>query len=89
MKGTLLFVVLLGGCLGMQDVVNICDTEPDRCPPCSADEQCVFSSNPCHETAYCHHVDVEVSVNMIGCNRSYDRPPDEDCRCIAQQCRAQ
>ena len=79
------------GCYGMQDIVNICDTDPghERCPSCSSDEQCVVSSNTCHEKAYCHHRDVEIMLTMDGCNWSYDRPPDEDCRCIAHECRAE
>jgi hypothetical protein len=81
---------LLAACAGTQDLANDCPDADGACPPCSAHEECVVVSNPCHDTAWCTHVDRDppLAVNQIGCNLEHEVPPDSACGCVRGACAA-
>lgn len=91
--GVLLFALVLAGILacgkGEQELRDDCPTAGTACPACTSDSDCTIVSNPCHETATCTHARREpvLTVNQIGCNSEYDRPPAERCGCVSSVCR--
>lgn len=78
-----MWLASLLACATPATVVNWCDENPDGCPPCTSDAECVFQGNACTETVYCAHEDAEIAVVMIGCSEASEHPwPDPlECMC--------
>lgn len=81
---------LLAACHGEQRLTDDCPTAGTACPACTSDSDCIIASNACHEYATCTHLRREppMSVNQIGCNDEYDKPPAERCGCVERVCRS-
>jgi hypothetical protein len=86
---TALLCGLLTSCAA--EVSNYCVSNPEECPECENDSDCVFTGNPCTDYVYCAHREVEVIVVSIGCSEAQERrwPDDDECRCIGGVCRAE
>ena len=89
----MLFVALFGAlasCKGEQTLRDDCPTAGTACPACTGDDECMIVSNECNESASCTHRkrEPQLSVNQIGCNAEYDRPPASKCGCVANVCRS-
>jgi hypothetical protein len=70
------------------DVVDLCVEDPEACPACAADTECVFGGNSCTDTVYCAHEDAEYAVISIGCSPAQERrwPDDAECACQQEVC---
>lgn len=88
--GMVACALVLPGCKGVQEIHDWCPVEvepnPEDCPPCTADDQCVIRSNSCDPEGVCVHEDVEVFITGQACPFGYLVPDDDICRCIEGRC---
>jgi hypothetical protein len=84
----LLLALLLGSCAPRAEIVDYCVENPGECAPCTADDQCSFTGNPCLDAVYCAREGTAIAVADLGCSAALERrwPEDEACVCAAQRC---
>lgn len=72
------------------EVRDVCVEDPDLCPPCAADSECVFQGNACTDYVACAHPDAGLAFVEIGCSEALERrwPEDEACACVDQVCQS-
>lgn len=81
---------LLATCAPRADVVDYCLENPGECAPCSADDECSFTGNPCLDTVYCAREGTPIAVAELGCSAALERrwPDDGACVCVDQICQS-
>ena len=79
-----------GGGLIEAEVHDVCVEDPDLCPPCTADSECVFQGNSCTDYVACAHPDADLAFVQIGCSEALERrwPENEACACVDQVCQS-
>ncbi|MCB9568979.1 MAG: hypothetical protein H6710_17480 [Myxococcales bacterium] len=79
-------------CGGLQkaSVDDPCVDDPELCPPCASDDECVFQGNACTDYVACAHVNAELAFVQIGCSEALERrwPDDEACLCVESVCQS-
>lgn len=82
---------LVGACVHPQaEVHDYCLDHPDECAPCTQDDHCHFTGNPCTDAVYCVREGTEVAVIQIGCSEAQERrwPDDDACACVDGVCQS-
>ena len=84
-----MLIALLMACR-VATVQDLCVEQPELCPACAEDTECVYGGNNCYETVDCLHQDAEVAYPDLGCSDAltYRWPDPETCGCVEGVCRS-
>lgn len=80
--------LVLTACGPTAEPINACegpDSGDPACVPCTLDQECVFTGNPCEDIVLCAHAAAPVLTTSLGCSPAIEArwPPDDQCVCAA------